>query len=271
MTLCIAAACQEFFKDRIVIGFDRKISSDIWSSETEFKMEELIPRQLLALFAGTVSEARELLLIYRHEVSSLPARAEMLEKLREPLRIHKRRKVESLVARRLGLTYDQFLDRGDQIEETMRSQIFTAIDGLSIDVDLLIAGFYIDKTLNNALRSQIFQVQQEDVEVHHNFACIGAGAASAEFTLHRREQDAALELDATVYNVYEAMKLAQIAPSVGKDIHIVTLEPVEEGGGEYTLQLLTREGTNVLSEYYERFGPKIAKDVDIPKEAFIKI
>jgi len=114
MSVAIAAACREGDAPRIVIAFDKKVSTDLWSSETEFKIELLEPSNYYVMFAGNISQARELIGIYGSQLAprleSIPAN-DLQEELRGPLWIRKRRMIESIVQRRLGIPYAEFLER----------------------------------------------------------------------------------------------------------------------------------------------------------------
>ena len=269
MTLCIAAACLEGDEPRIVLCSDEMVSTGVASSQTESKREEL--PSFVAMFAGTIPEARELLSAYRnHLAENVSGGAlsvqEWLERLREPLRLHKRRQIDHLVRRRLGLTYAEFLERGDQIDSGLRSGIFGHIDSLTIEVDLLFAGFASGGKFHE--RSRIFRARMEEVEIHKNFACIGIGAEAAEQALHRREQVGVLPLDWTLYHVYEAKRMGELAPTVGRRTSMAVVEPGgdEEGASPYRVRAVTIEGLEFLDGHYQRYGPQRVGDVTIPSD-----
>ncbi len=268
MTLCIMACSQEFMGDsRIVVAFDKKVSGGAWSSETEFKMDEIVHEKMMVLFAGSIPRANELIDIYRSQIGA-DVKFDP-EILRKPLHELKSRLVNSLVVNRLGLSYDEFLRRKDQIETTSRSDLMKEIRDFKVDVELLIGGFYVN--YKDESKARIFRSWSGDIEPHYNFACIGEGVDSADLTLHRRMQRPNLSVESTVYNIYEAMKLAAISPSVGQEIEIFLLEPKQDdAGGKYTAKLMSPAGKAKLEEYYLQFGPKQARDIEIPRDEFME-
>jgi hypothetical protein len=270
MSLCVAAVCRSKSEPRIVLAFDLKISNDVFSSETEFKLEDVAPHlKIAALFAGITSEARELISIYRtHLLESTELNvAEAAEQFRVPLRIRKKRMIESFVQARLGTTYEEFLDRREQIDSSLRTAMLNRINDMTINVELLIVGYLPDVILGYPPANPvIFKVIWDDVEQHEHFACIGAGAPTAEQALHRREQSNSLELGNTLYNVYEAKKLGELAPSVGSFTHMVVVEPPTKIRSSHYFNSVSSEGKKFLEDYYKRYGPKPVPRINLPDQ-----
>jgi len=270
MTLCIAAAAQSKDGDpQIVLCSDELVTTGTASSQTEVKRQKLGRSPFVAMFSGVISEARELLSAYEDYLDKLSSYADLsvddwMTHLREPLRLHKKDKVNDLTRRRLALTYEQFMTRKTQAQRP--DQLFTAvsreIDELTIEVDLLFATF-----LGGAdRRPLIFRERLEQVENHENFACIGIGAEAADQALHRRELVNVLPLPWVLYYVYEAKKMSELAPAVGRRTSIEVMVPV--GSGEpspsYRSRHVTLEGLDFLESQYKRYGPQPVGDLSIP-------
>ena len=256
MTVAIAASCTIDNEPAVVLCFDRKVSTEKWSSETEFKIEGLAGG-FVAIFAGNISQARELIATYRDHFRSnlidMMHKEGIQDDLRAPLGKRKRMMVEALVQRRLGLTYEEFLDRGEQIDASLRASIFNAIDELSIEVELIIVGFRYkteDEQGKPIHPFPLFRIAWGDVETHRNFTCIGAGTSAAEHMLHRREQSINRSPIETIYNVYEAKKFSELAPSVGQQTILVICNPAG------LLRGITTEGLAWLDRHYQENSPR---------------
>ena len=109
----------------------------------------------------------------------------------------------------------------------------------------------------------LFQINRYgDVEKADHFAAIGSGAVIAESVLYQREQKLSNELNETLYNVYEAFRLASKAPGVSGEPHIWVYEP-ELGDSMITIvpRFLSPSGHKVLAKCFDRYGPKKARKI----------
>lgn len=253
MTLCIAAACSNHRQDAIVLCIDSLVTTGTASSETEYKLVDLGP--YAAMFSGNIPEARELLSCYadylaRHPLQN-PSLDERLEQLREPLLIQKREMIDATVRRRTGMSYQKFLDRDTHFDPGIRAKICADIENLSIDVDLIIVGGGVE-------RLWIFRERMERIEAEINFACIGDGAEAAEQSLHRREQQESLSLNETLYHVYEAKRMGELAPTVGKktDLSVFERSKSSDGPLPWSLYPVTPEILDYLEDCYKKYGPQ---------------
>jgi 20S proteasome alpha/beta subunit len=258
MSLCIAAVAD--FKQAMVLCFDRKLSTDIVSSETELKFD-MFPYGIAALFSGEAAGARELIDAYRYrlikdrnalrpsgELSLMTSRVTALEDLRIPPRTVKRRMIESHIQARLGLSYDEFLQKGkDQIEPDTRRQLTSEIYQMQMNVELLLCGFLSEQP-------SIFRFAWERLELYEHFACIGAGATAAEHSLHSRAQNYQSDLATTLYNVFEAKRSGEQAPSVGTKTIMLIGHRLAEPGMRVTP--VNKSGFTYLEKQFKKYGPK---------------
>lgn len=265
MTLCIAATCINNLTRRrrndvpsIVICADMLVSASGYSSETEFKRVEIGP--YVALFSGTTSEARELLSSYSDFLAANPlegdplSAANRLAQLRQPLENYKWHKLDHLVRMRLGMGYTEFLERGDQIDSQVRTPILADLWALTVEVELLLASIVPGPDAYE--RSFIFRLTNQDLEVRKNFAAIGEGTAAAEQSLHRREQSELSLLTDTLYHVYEAKRMAELAPSIGKHTSLAVIEPDDEGEVSWKIRAISHEAKEYLESRFLELGPK---------------
>jgi hypothetical protein len=282
MTLCIAATCvnditaDQMNQAAIVICADAMVTAGGSSSETGFKREEIGP--YVALYSGCISEAYELLSAYRDYLATNPLRdplsgAERLTQLRQPLEDHKRRKLDHLVRMRIGISHADFLQLGDQVDPEIRALLRAEIWALSVGVDLLFASFAPGATTvqESFDRAFIFRLREGDIEVHKNFACIGEGALAAEQSLHRREQSDLTLLSKTLYHVYEAKKMGELARSVGEQTMLAVMEPDNNGEIPWLIRPLTPAAKDYLDDCFRRYGPqRVGQDaISFPADPFI--
>jgi hypothetical protein len=270
MTLCIAAACVNNGEPAIVLCADTLASTSTSSSETQYKRVDIGP--YTALFSGTISEAREMLSFYTDYLSTnplpgTPSAAARAEHLRVACRRFKHNKIDHLVNCRAGLSYVEFLKQGDKMEQSWRQRIIKEIEDLSITEELLIAS--IAPGLTSDKHAFIFRQRLEKIEVHENFACVGEGAEAAEQSLHRRGQVEIISLGKTLYNVYEARRMAELAPSVGKTQTLLSVVvPKEEQGKGPTWQVraVTVDAKQYLDDCIQRYGPQPVGEIALPEE-----
>jgi hypothetical protein len=170
--------------------------------------------------------------------------------------------IESYTQAKIGLTYEEFLSRKEQIDSNLRATIFSRINDLNINAELLIFGFVPNATSKNAT-SLIFKVAWDDVGQHQHFASIGAGAPAAEQVLHRRQQHDFADLPQTLYNVYEAKKLSELAPSVGPMTNMAVIEPSSGGATEHIRGVSTTTLT-LLESHFQQYGPRFAPQIVLP-------
>jgi len=166
--------------------------------------------------------------------------------------------IESWVQLRSALAYKEFLDRSEQIDQELRAAIFRGIADLNITAQVIISGF-LDICPEEALprpsqEPLIFKLEYEAVKSEQNFACVGVGAAAAELSLHRRKQSRFMGLPATLYNVYEAKKLSEIARTVGSTTDMLVIRP---GSSRW----VNGETIAALDDYFDRYGPQEVRDL----------
>lgn len=68
-----------------------------------------------------------------------------------------------------------------------------------------------------------------------------------------------------------SVRLAEIAPSVGRKIDIMVLKPSSAGDGTYVIQLLAQGGMIELERHYKKFGPRATKHIPNPGAQLIDI
>lgn len=221
MTLCVAAACHVggFGDERIVVGFDWRVETQIAGADTEFKFQRLSDHWV-ALIAGNVAQAHELAGLYREYLT--PRQSEItldnvLDHLRTPPRTLRRSLADIYTHAKLSLSYDDFLSTGkSRLPEDYYRQLLFDISAQTIDVELILIGDVFGSL-------HIFEYSNLEVQKREDFAAIGSGRYIAEAALYQREHQSARDLPTTVYSVYEAMRLGSIAPGVGRELSVMVL------------------------------------------------
>jgi 20S proteasome alpha/beta subunit len=274
MTLCVAAACQDRGKFRIVVATDWKVSIGSASAEIEDKLY-WIDDNTPVLIAGTISRAHELIETYRNHFDRLKARTtpvtigrnDATRVLKKPPILFKKTLTEDYISLRFGLDYKSFrasvADGG--IPESVAIDAYSSIGQITLDCELIVALF------DEYRGPHIYKMNEYgDLEHCENFAAIGTGGTIAESTLYQREQQSELPLGPTVYHVVEAMKLGSIASDVGQKHTIDVLYPPGEKQDDVYMETLTPRAEKFLATQFKRLGPKRFRRLALPKNSFEK-
>jgi hypothetical protein len=268
MTLSIAAVCDDRRRTspKIVLCADMERTAEgIGASETEDKLG-FVKKGWPTLVAGTISRANDLINVYagylkEHE----PELGEfnLIDHLRKPAHLQKEKLVEEYLRQTYAFDRDySYGDGSSELPQTFISTVTENISRIKLDGSLIIAGFLEETNFDSgevsprpflAIVDEVTDVSgsQEYVRLEYEFAAIGSGQYTALSSLYRRKQDSTNSLRRTLYKVYEANRLSENVPGVGKEyIAIYVLHPdghVEE---------LTKEGYDYLSDLYDKFGPQ---------------
>jgi hypothetical protein len=269
MSLCIAAIAKEKDADRVVICTDKQVSTSHEKAETETK-GRIIAHDLMVLYAGIISNAHELVGIYIKHLNRHPLNLkndDPFEPLRTPPQVYRQRQINELVQARLGISYDRFLKNGKKEldPEIFRETLFD-ISRIEVGVHLVICGFVGGKA------AKVFLFDGVRVTEESHFACIGTGAAAAQHSLFRQGQDSDAPFGQTLYNVWEAKKFGELAPTVGeRKTDILMLEPgfPEETGH---MRFVRDSGKAFLDAQYALYGPKsVPSDFALPDGSLLGV
>jgi len=235
--------------DRIVICGDAWIETDWAGGNIGFKVSVAGP-QLPALYAGDPSQAEDLLATSREVFKSNPLkRNTVFDILHDVVSAHKAKLCDRYLQAKLGIPYERFLQRGaSEIDPDTRNEVFSEVRGLDFGCQLVISGFIDDQGF-------IFYVASDGrVTRSDDFAVIGSGSLLADASLFRRDQSRSNSVERTIYNLYEAARLAQIAPGVGETKTFSVLQGSPNGHGSMGMRVFT--GLSALEAIYSQIGPK---------------
>ncbi len=247
MTLCIAAHCLWDGKPAIVSAFDERVETDAASANSEIKYAP-INKYWGGLLAGPVSQARELIDLYKEQLANAAdiTSTNVIEQLRIPLRVMKQRLADEVTSHLLCMTHKEFMENGKaSTSDEMYRHVETQIASQQIEAQLILIGF-IDA------QPHIFVSQGSNIVRVTTFATIGSGSSIAQATLFQRNQAHYCDISRTLYAVYEAMLLGRNAPGVGPCRLMTIMVPSADG---FSVGVMNTEGSP-LEKYFVSYGPK---------------
>lgn len=264
MTLCIAAACQDRGRPRIVISSDWRIENRSFGAEIQDKLYWMHD-EWAVLIAGTVSSAVELVNTYGRYFTALEKKkielsnTNISDYIKRPLTLQKNKIADAHVGKLLGITYKEFLQTGkERLPKKRFTEIISDIEELELDCQLILCSF-IDN------EAQIFKIGADcSVELCEQFAAIGTGSDVAESVLFQRDHEGDLPMSHALYAVYEAASLGSKAPGVGQQHAIGVLLPPKKGG-EIAYSRVTEKGERFLKRKFYRYGPKQFYRLGLPE------
>ncbi len=217
MTLCIAAHAEHEGDRKIVLCFDWLVGDELGTTETMFKCVLDFAPGLTAMFSGNLEDAEDLLRLYKRRLASVTL---TLESYKDELWAGMQ-EFKSIVS---GRTYRK-----------------------KSDVQLIVAGFIESDP-------KVIYAGPNGIAVPPFFQTIGTGASAADVLLRWRNPTQFSNLREVMYFVYEAKKLAETSPYVGKQTTILVIEEKQDGGIRW--HVLKPRGFDALKSEFEKFGPK---------------
>jgi ATP-dependent protease HslVU (ClpYQ) peptidase subunit len=253
MTLCIAALCRDEGDNYVVLSSDKRVETSTAGDESEIKVRYLTLRWT-SLVAGTLHVARELADRYAQHLASVQdiltqdnAHEELyvpLAEMRESLR-------EQLLQKNLSVSLSDYRKHGREwFSEDVQRQMDYDLAQVEFDAQLLLVGL-----VGSDLHVYRVHAQNHLIERCERFAAIGSGANVAEMVLYQRQHSPFWTLPRTLYAVYEAQRIGQIAPGVGRETHQYVLSYDPDKQTMYPIILFPNART-FLDEQFEALGPR---------------
>jgi hypothetical protein len=286
MTICIAASTQVTMLNKetawvnanpaIVMCTDLQGSSDSSSAETLIKTEPL-PYGFAALLSGPSSDSRELVEVIRSVLEETPLSEDRpyknLRLLRRAVAKYRRQCSEAHNGAALGISYRDFRTNGkEQLPEDLYSALSWEIRNYRSGVEVLLVGFLKAEVKIPGIEPGfmhmpvIYKISEDRVWVCDHFGVIGSGTTIGESSLYHREHTTVNSLDRTLYNVYEAKRLGEKAPGVGRKTILSILRPPADDG-VLPWEIIRQGGIDLLESQFQRYGPQPVKDLEpIPQE-----
>ena len=136
-----------------------------------------------------------------------------------------------------------------------------AIGRISLEASLIIAFFIpesefgVGRKSNRACLCVVDDQQSstgtDEVRIEYDYDAIGTGSIPALSHLYRRRQDSTASLATTIYNLWEANRLSESVPGVGKEY--INIDILHADG---TMQSLSPAGYKYLRTRFAKYGPK---------------
>jgi 20S proteasome alpha/beta subunit len=216
VTLCIAVKCNDVGSERVVCCFDAQVGTEYESTESEYKWRPVSPT-IAAMFAGPDVLAKDFIATYSKRLKNAK------------LRIDNYRDV-------LWKPMGEFIDAIDNKPHIQDSRI-----------ELLVVALVEDSF-------RIVRVDGNGITDHSGYGAIGTGQDSATSLLRWRKPTQKTDVEAAAYFAYEAKKLGEVSPYVGKVYtHMNLLWPNRKAILRYTF---TSQDINELENAFKRFGPQ---------------
>ena len=145
MTLCIAALCQSQTENikgtTVVAAINTRLETNISSSNTGIKFHP-VGKGWVALLAGSVSQARELVDLYDHLLTETTVSSRnVLETLKLPPRQLRSRLADSITFALVNMSHREFLDTGrTALSDEMLRHVENQISAQRIECQLILIG-----------------------------------------------------------------------------------------------------------------------------------
>jgi hypothetical protein len=261
MTLCIAAITDTDEGEHIVGCCDWRVETSVYSAETLLKFR-LLPNEWCAMFAGSdVSHASELCDAYKvflAEESHNFTDSNLLEMLRIPPRQMRWSLADAYTHSLLAVPYEEFLKRDHlAISDEYRRQIEAGVAQQQIKADLILMGL-----VNGHL--VIARYADGAVTLQEDFAAIGSGSFLAESFLYLRSQGRAASLAETIYCIYEAKRVGELAPGVGHSTHMFVMSLNEVKKTAIFTYIREKEDIQFMDKQLRKFAPRPLNKIALP-------
>jgi hypothetical protein len=228
-------------------------STDYSSAETTWKLHGLCP-DFYGLIAGPVSAARELAYCCGPQIEGKTNIVALLPALRDGVGAYKRMFADAHIRSRIGISYDEFMSKGSTfLSEDVHRELCWEIKTHYSQAELIVAGFCGQWPV-------LLKVSGDSVCECDDFAVVGSGTPVAESSLLHRSQNMHNSIDLTVYQVYEAKRLAEKSPGVGKVTKLAVFFPGRK------FQYVLQAGFKKLEEQFENFGPQTVTLRNLPED-----
>ena len=275
MTVCISAICQHNGEPRIVLCSDWMVDNEWMTSETMNKQICIAPRWY-ALPAGSVARGNELMAEFRIGFAKeSPKIGRILPLFNDIVNSRRRKIIEETVQSAIGKEYEWLLEKGKaSLPDDSYSRLIQSVEYTKLGAQLILSGFVAEKDtgMNIPAVCSIDDSTAPCVRMAENFATIGSGAVVAESVLHRRSQQCDMPLKKTLYNVFEAKRLAEASmggsSGVGETTTIGVLLPT----GRYVN--LSDKAVDFLAGCFTKYGPKALENSeswDMMPHDFLKL
>jgi len=216
MALCIASPAEDQASGTsIVLCFDHLISDDPMLCELSFRDDASLAPCFAVMVAQDIEDSTYLIQFCKHRLSGSATFDSVKEQLWQGMQDFKRALA--------GIGRDHS------------------------DVQLLVLGFIENEPM-------IIYLDEQGPVASEAFLAIGPGGAAAEAMLTWRKLTRHTPLDEAIYYLYEAKRIAEAFPLVGKSTTILTMQNHPEK--PFVVCRLSEDCIEQLSNQFEKIGPQ---------------
>lgn len=260
MTLCIAAICRHEKEGRLVLCSDMKGGTWAAKTENEFKVMwvRARPPAWVGLVSGDISRAYRITASFCDSLDRIELNVKnVFEAMQSAGNSFREKLANDIVSRNLSVSYDYLRKNKEEFPEARVNETYAQIKEIDSEVEMIVAGFV-------GTLPYIFVVERDcSVVQRTNFAAVGTGAYIAEQTLYQRHQNISFKVGKSLYHVYEAKRLAEIAEGVGRFTVLSITAPSENE--ELKFREVHDEGLEFLEKKYKEYGLKPTDDFELPE------
>ncbi|HKC04278.1 MAG TPA: hypothetical protein VKC54_00170 [Patescibacteria group bacterium] len=213
MTICIAGISEE---NKIIAVTDKMLTLS-QNPVTKYEISEnnkaiQISDKCVALFAGDVVVANQILELAKTKGLETGTVAEMAEKVNQAYREYIHLIIDNYLINKYKLTFDVFMANHANLEAEMVRQVTKIITDTNFDVEIIVAG--IDEDPHVFFINSLGTIIDKGSSI--GYACIGSGSQHATLSLIESEYNSHISLDAGIYALLQAKRRAEFDPGVGK-------------------------------------------------------
>jgi 20S proteasome alpha/beta subunit len=219
-TICIAVLCEKGKK--VIAIADRMISGLDVEFEHEGRKIEILANNCIGLTAGSALVHREIFEPIKNKFKDQinPTINDLVETCKEYFYLLRNKRAEETYLKPLGLTLSYFLETQRNLAPDLVTRLILNLERASLDLEILIAG--VDKDGGHIYF--IFDPGRSEIYDALGFRAIGSGEHHAETFLIEKNYNISFSLKKALYLIYEAKKISEKAPGVGKLTDIVIID-----------------------------------------------
>lgn len=253
MTVCIGAICED--PAATVVASDRMVTvSSLIEFEHDIPKLEAVGEQCIALTAGNALAHTELFRSVKTELTQYtePSVSQINKVVAEQYAERRRQAAEAKVLKPRGVSLSEFYSRFvREWPEALAIAADSAIQQADYELSIVIAG--VDNE-----GAHVYGISDPGTISCYDsigYYAIGTGGIHATLRLIAKNVTPAMDLNETVYAVYEAKRSAEVAPGVGKatDMAIINARGIE---------YLNEQTLESLSAIYEKQFVPVSEEVD---------
>ncbi len=234
MTVCVAAVCEN--GNAVVVASDRMLTAPFLTVEFDHqdtKIDQINP-SCVALSSGDALCVHDILIAAKITASQLqnPSIESLAEQIKVIFCSIRKDRINDLVFGPRGFDRDSFYRGGgiNSVPPDLAMILDSAVQQQNLDSTLLLAG--VDDS-----GAHIYCIEDPGVTACFDrlgYHAIGSGQSHAVLKLVAQGQHASSTINQSVFNVFSAKKIAELAPGVGQatTMKIVTSDetkPIEQG------------------------------------------